>query len=226
MSLRFNIQYSIFKIQDSRFECHCFTSRWSPCCRRNHTASMLMALGCSSRPGDARLTHRARVESARALASCTLRTISNAHPMPKAGLAVQGRSSGWLAEEACSSRSSQFDYSLRVMRDASRCTVYPSRCAPGEVTKELKHLGDYSSDYDAGCNPLARATSARSRVSNTRSPHTQLAAVSCSSPAVSCSSPLRTQPLVSSSLRVYFPLPPPSRPPSLAVRTRRLATDR
>ena len=60
--------------------------------------------------------------------------------MLKAGLAVQGRGSGWLAAEACSSSSSQFDYSLRVMRDASRCIVYSSRCAPGEVTKELKHL--------------------------------------------------------------------------------------
>ena len=124
--------------------------------------------------------------------------------MLKAGLAEQGGL--WMAAGtgSSSSSSSQFDLFFCMMRDASRCIVYSSRCAPGEVTKELKHLGDYhgdySSDYDVlAAIPLARATSlALARVSriHARLTHSSL--------------PSRARRLL-----VSLSLPPPSRPPPL-----------
>ena len=118
-----------------------------------------------------------------------------------------------------SSSSSQFDLFFCVTRDASRCIVYSSCCAPGEVTKELKHLGDYSSDYDVLAAILSLAQSALARVSriHARLTHSSLPSRARRLPSRArrhCAHSLSSRPRSVSTFRFHRPR---VLPPSLCV---------
>ena len=154
------------------------------------------------RPGDARPTHRARVESARVLGCCTLLTTSILHK------AAQGRRLTERGEAAVAGGRSQRQQ--QSQNDSSHLALRDDAAAPtpralaersprnSSTRQDLARRRELGSMWQTSRLRLVQAdaeqSTARSRASNSCSPRTQLA---------SCSLPPR--PAVARPARLFLP---------------------